>query len=235
MNPHVYLHETIDIVGQGRAAYNHHMTANFGREAREGRGLHCVGVFSTVGSTEAWPQSTNLWEYANGWPGVAAHFRTEFSNPRHQDDVLVEWWAAAAALRRGGYDRLLVPAGYSPSLAQLLADGVRGECYYHELVACVPGRARDYLELVERYRLALAEHFGWRLVGAYRTAMVNDSEALVVWAVPTWDAWAHWEAAQEADPSVALWRGHVRAFARDWRNKLLVASELSPIQTGREL
>lgn len=58
MNPHVYLHvylhETIDIVGQGRAAY-HHLTANFARQARERRGLHCVGVFSTVGSNERWP------------------------------------------------------------------------------------------------------------------------------------------------------------------------------------
>lgn len=235
MNPHIYLHETIDIIGQGRAAYNRHMTANFARQARESRGLHCVGVFSTVGSTERWPQSVNLWEYASGWAGVARHFRVELTNPRHQDDELAAWWAEAAALRSGGYDRLLVPASYSPPLAHLLAEAVRGECYYHELVACEPGRARDFLDLVAEHRLALAERFGWRLVGAYRTALVHDSEAILVWAVPTWEDWAHWEEACESDAAVAMWRGHLHGVVRDWRAKLLVASELSPLQTGHGL
>jgi hypothetical protein len=234
-NDRVYLHELIDIVGQGRAAYNHHMTANFGRQAREERGLWCVGVFSTVGSTERWPQSTNLWEYADGWEGVAEHFSFEYSNREHQDRSLAAWWAEAAVLRSGGFDRLLIPAHYSPTLAEMLADEVRGECYYHETVALEPGGARRYLELVEEHRLALAAMFGWRLVGAYRTALVHDSEAILVWAVPTWHDWARWEVAQESDPNVSIWRGHLHGLVRDWRNKLLVASELSPIRTGEVL
>jgi hypothetical protein len=235
VNDKIYLHEFIDIIGQGRAAYNHHMTANYGHLAREERRLYCVGVFSTVGSTERWPQSTNLWEYADGWEGVANHFQFEFGNSQHQDRNLVTWWAEAAKLRSGGYDRLLIPAHYSPTLQQLLDDEVRGECYYHEQVTLEPGGARRYLEIVEEHRLALAELFGWRLVGAYRTALVNDSEAILVWAVPTWHHWSRWEAAQESDPSVSIWRGHLHGIVRDWRNKLLVASDLSPVQTGEIL
>jgi hypothetical protein len=139
MNERVYLHETIDIIGQNRAAYNHHMTANYGHIAREERRLLCVGVFSTVGSTERWPQSTNIWEFEDGWPGVARNFRHEFSNTEHQDKNLVPWWKEAAGYRSGGYDRLLVPAPWSPTLQQLLDDGVRGECYYHEQVSLEPG------------------------------------------------------------------------------------------------
>lgn len=235
MNDRVYLHETIDIVGQHRAAYNHHMTANYGHIAREERRLLCVGVFSTVGSTERWPESVNVWEFEDGWPGVARNFRHEFSNRDHQDRNLKTWWAEAATYRSGGYDRLLVPAAWSPTLQQLLDDGVRGECYYHEIVRLVPGTARRYLELVHDHRLALAERFGWRPVLAARTSMVHDSEAILVWAVPTWEDWARWEEAEVDDPAVAQWRGHLDGVVQDWRAKLLVASELSPLVTGRLL
>jgi hypothetical protein len=232
VNDKVYLHELIDIIGQGRAAYNHHMTANYGHLARTERRLYCLGVFSTVGSTERWPQTTNLWEYADGWEGVANHFRLEFSNPRHQDDDLATWWAEAAKLRSGGLDRLLVPAEFTPTLERILAEGIRGECYYHEQIACEPGEAQRVLALVAERRLPLAGRYGWRLVGAYRTALVHDSEVIVVWAVPTWEAWARWEAASDTDADIARWRGHLRGIVRDWRNKLLVASDLSPIKTG---
>jgi hypothetical protein len=235
MNERVYLHETIDIIGQNRAAYNHHMTANYGHIAREERRLLCVGVFSTVGSTERWPQSTNIWEFEDGWPGVARNFRHEFSNTEHQDKNLKPWWKEASGYRSGGYDRLLVPAAWSPTLQHLLDDGVRGECYYHEQVALEPGAARRFLELVHDHRLALADQFGWRLVLASRTSMVHDSEAILVWAVPTWEDWARWEEAEVDDPAVAHWRGQISGVVRDWRHKLLVASELSPLATGHLL
>ena len=234
MNDRIYLHEFIDIIGQGRAAYNHHMTANYGHLARTERRLYCVGVFSTVGSTERWPLSTNLWEYRDGWEGVAKHFQFEFGNAKHQDANLVTWWAQAAALRSGGLDRLLIPAQFTPTLDTLLEANVRGECYYHEQISCEPGRAPAVLEAVERHRLPLARRFGWRLVGAYRTALVHDSEVIVIWAVPTFAAWATFEAAVAggADEDVLAWHSAVAGDVRDWRNKLLVASDLSPIKTG---
>ncbi len=237
MNDRIYLHEFIDIIGQGRAAYNHHMTANYGHLARTERKLYCVGVFSTVGSTERWPQSTNLWEYRDGWDGVANHFQFEFGNAKHQDANLVTWWAEAAKLRSGGFDRLLIPSHYTPTLDQLLADEVRGECYYHEQIACEPGRAGEVIDAIEAHRLAIAARFGWKLVGAYRTALVNDSEVIAIWAVPTFHHWTRYEStvASGADDDVVAWLQSVRGSVRDWRNKLLVASDLSPIKTGQIL
>lgn len=237
MNDRIYLHEFIDIIGQGRAAYNQHMTANYGHLARTERRLYCVGVFSTVGSTERWPQTTNLWEYRDGWDGVANHFSFEFGNAKHQDANLVTWWAEAATLRSGGFDRLLVPAHYTPTLDDLLANGVRGECYYHEQISCEPGRAPAVLEAIERHRLAVAARFGWRLVGAYRTALVNDSEVIAIWAVPTYKHWTDYEAAvgRGDDDDIAAWQRSIAGLVRDWRNKVLVASDLSPIKTGEIL
>jgi hypothetical protein len=239
MTERLYLHETIDILGANRAAYNHHMTANFGRIAREERGLLCVGVFSTVGSTERWPQTMNLWEFTGGWDGVAANFRHEFARPQHQDASLEPWWAEAASYRSGGYDRLLVAADHSPTLADLLADPKPAECHYHELVVLRPGAAPEYLALVAEHRQALATEFGRSTLGAWRTALVNDSEAVLVWSIPTWEHWARWESAQTPGdarhPGVAAWRERTGDLVCDWRSKLMVAYELSPVVTGQLL
>jgi hypothetical protein len=217
------------------------MTANFGATARTERGLLNIGVFSTVGSTERWPQSMNLWEFTGSWAGVARNFRHEFSRPSHQDASLAPWWAEAAALRSGGYDRLLVAAPWSPTLSDLLAErqdaGRPADCHYHELIALEPGGAPAFLDLVRTLRLPLAQRFGWSLLGALRTAMVNDTEAVLVWTVPTWEQWAVWEAAQAsgADAEVTRWRQATAHVVRDWRSKLLVASELSAVVTGELL
>lgn len=235
----IYLHEEIDIIGANRAAYNHHVTANFGSVARVERGLLCVGVFSTVGSTERWPQSMNLWEFTGGWDGVAANFRHEFSRPSHQDRSLEGWWDDAAALRSGGHDRLLVAADWSPTLAQLVEDPRPAECYYHEVVTLESGSAAAYLDAVAEVRVPLAEAAGWSVVGAWRTAMVDDAEAIVLWSVPRWEDWGRWEAAQTPGhpdhDGAAAWRARVAPMVRRRRAKLLVASELSPVVTGEVL
>ena len=93
-NPKIYIHELIEITGQNRARYMHHMTANWGPIGREERNLLCVGVWGTVGSTERWPETVNLWEI-DGWSGLAANFRHEFSHPTLQDPALATWWAEA--------------------------------------------------------------------------------------------------------------------------------------------
>jgi hypothetical protein len=236
-NPKIYIHELIDIRGHHRAEYMHHMTANWGPIGREQRNMLCVGVWGTVGSTERWPQTVNLWEL-DGWTGLAANFRHEFSHPTLQDPALATWWAEAASYRRGGYDRVLVPAPYSPTLEDAMAAGIRGDVYYHELVTIAPGRAREYLDALEAEWLPAAEGLGMKLLGAYRTAMVNDSEAVTIWAIDTWDTWAVAQAALDghtARSAVTRWRDHTAGLAFDWRGKLLVDSPLNPLHTGKLL
>ena len=230
-NTKVYIHEFVDIIGQNRAAYMHHMTANWGPIGREERNLLCVGVWGTVGSTERWPETVNLWE-ADGWQGLASNFRHEFSHPTLQDPSLERWWAEAASYRRGGYDRILVPAPYTPTLEEAIAGGVKGDVYYHELVQVVPRQAGAYLSMLEQEWLPVATGIGLHLVGAYRTAMVNGSEAVVIWAMDDWDAWAAVEIAYESDDDVARWRERSRAVVVDWRAKLLAPAPLCPLNTG---
>ena len=85
--------------------------------------MNCFGVWATVGSTGAWPQVVNMWEL-NGWKGLAANFEHELVGHGAQDPSLAEWWAVASELRRGGFDRIVAPEAWSPTIDEL-TDGRR--------------------------------------------------------------------------------------------------------------
>jgi hypothetical protein len=226
VNDCVYIHEIIEITGHHRAAYMQHMTANWSPIGQEQRAQRCYGVWALLGSTGAWPRTINLWEHT-GWSGLAASFATEAVGAGAQDPALEQWWARAAEFRRGGHDRIVVPAPWTPTIEQLCADGVRGEVYAHELVQVAPGDARD---LLERARDACDLHarHGWELIGAFTTAMRNGDEAVLLWAIPSWQQWAD----GEADAQLVGWRHDVGA--RAWERVLMVDSPLNPMRTGRQ-
>lgn len=232
-NDKLYIHEFIDIIGHNRAKYMHHMTANWSPIAQEERNQLCYGVWGVVGTTRGWPEVVNLWE-EDGWMGQARSFRHEFGHPSLQNPTLAEWWSVAADLRRHGDDRLLVPAPWTRTIEELCADGIRGEVYAHEQVKTEPGRSMEYIARVRDSGIRTYEKFGWELCGAFETAMVNDSECIVLWAIPTWEHWAEFEAAQRRDEAVAAWREQIRGVAVDWHRCLLVDSPLSPLRTGRQ-
>ncbi|HEX5946564.1 MAG TPA: hypothetical protein VFY82_09815, partial [Acidimicrobiales bacterium] len=146
-NDKVYIHEFIDIVGHNRARYMHHMTANWVPVARAERNQLCFGVWATVGSTGRWPEVVNMWEL-DGWDGLVSNFAHEVVGAGAQDPSLAEWWAAAASLRRGGVDRIVVPEPWTRPIETLVADGVRGEPYAHELVTVRPGTSPRLLAAV---------------------------------------------------------------------------------------
>jgi hypothetical protein len=232
VNDKVYIHEFINIIGHNRANYMHHMTANFSPVAQEDRGQLCFGVWGTVGSTGRWPEVVNIWE-EDGWEGKAAGFRTEFNHATLQDPMLAKWWAKAAEFRSGGTDRLLVPAPWTRTIGDLIADGVRGEVYAHEFVNVPPGSCGDFLELVRAQGAPVYERFGWVLAGAWETAMSNDSEVILLWAIRTWEDWAAFEKARR-EPDVAQWQKAAWAASTSWSRFLLVDSPLSPMRIGRQ-
>jgi hypothetical protein len=232
-NAKVYIHEFIDIRGHHRADYMHHMTANWSPTAQRTRSQDCFGVWAVLGSTGAWPQVVNLWE-EDGLAGLAASFAGEAVGPGAQDETLATWWAKAAEFRRGGFDRLLRPASWSPTIDELCAAGVRGECYAHELVKVRPGTTAEFLDLVRHEAVALHRAEGLELVGAFSTLMVDDDECLLLWAVPTWAEWAGYETALLGDGALAAWVRDSRRLVTGRHRILLVDSPLSPLRTGRQ-
>ncbi len=233
MNDRIYIHEFIDVHGHNRANYMHHMTANWSPTAQVARQQLCYGVWALLGSTGAWPQVVNMWE-EDGWGGLASSFAGEAVGTGAQDPKLEKWWAKASEFRRGGFDRIMVPAPWTRTIEQLCADGVTGQVYAHELVKVRPGSAAELLERArERAVGPLARH-GWELIGAFTTAMVDDDEALLLWTIPSWQRWADGERAHTTEDDVIAWRSDVRDVVRIWQRILLVDAPLSPFRTGRQ-
>jgi hypothetical protein len=232
MNSKIYIHEFIDIIGHNRARYMHHMTANWCPTAREERNMLCFGVWGTVGSTGRWPEVVNLWEL-DGWDGLVANFSHELSSPTMQDPALAEWWARAAELRRGGVDRIVIPEQWSPTIEELTTAGVKGDVYAHELVTVPVGTVRTFLDALADAGVPAVEALGARCVGAFRVAMTNDSEAIVIWALRSWEAWAQFEQAWDG-AGLSPWRARLTAMGADVRRTLMVDAPLSPMHTGRQ-
>lgn len=236
MSGKVYIHELIDVTGHNRARYMQHMTANWCPIGRKERNQLCFGVWATIGSTGRWPEVVNMWEL-DGWDGLVANFEHETTGGRDQDPALAEWWVAAASLRRGGVDRIVVPEPWSPPIDELIASGVRGEVYLHELVTVPAGAAPRFLEAVAEVAVPAHRELGAEPVGAFRVTGVNDSEAVLLWALPDWAAWAGVEQAWLAAPSdgpLHDWRRRTLDLGADWRRWAMVDAPLAPLRTGRQ-
>ena len=232
-NDRIYIHEFINITGHNRANYMHHMAANWGPEGQEQRNQLCYGIWAVLGSTGRWPEVVNIWEH-DGWDGLARSFQIETVGSGAQDPALERWWAKAAEFRSGGVDRILVPAPWTRTIEELCADGMKGACYAHELVRVRPGANLAFLERARDVLVPMATRCGWHLVGAWHTAMANDDECVLLWAIPTWSDWAALEKAYESDDALRRWRAGMNDIVQRWERILLVDAPLSPFRIGRQ-
>ena len=98
-------------------------------------------------------------------------------------------------------------------------------------VPALPDLARTDPQLAG---LAAVRACGLELVGAYRVAMVNDSECVVMWAAPDWATWAEFEQQWHDGGALAAWRKETLEMRADWRRILLVDSPLNPLRLGRQ-
>jgi hypothetical protein len=231
VNDKVYIHEFITITKQNRARYMHHMAANWSPIAQEVRHQLCYGVWGVVGSTGHWPQVVNLWE-EDGFAGLADSFGLELGNATLQDPALAKWWAAAAELRSGGFDRIVVPHPDTRTIEELCAARVTGESYAHEIVTVRPGTARSFLDAALADASKAGDAHGWQLAGAWQTAMRNNDEAILLWAIPDWATWARAEEELTAGKDVLL--PNASEAIVDRQRILLVDAPLSPFRTGRQ-
>jgi len=233
-NTKAYIHEFIHINGLNRAKCVHHMTANWSPTAQIERGQKCFGVWPVIGSTGRWPEVVNMWEL-EGLDGIARGMALEGAGNGAYDPVLEKWWARAAEFRRGGLDRIVIPAPWTRTIDQLIADAVSGVCYAHELVQVRPGATADLLGALHDSGIDAYTTLGWEPVGAYRVAMANDDECVLIWAIPTWEHWVAGEHSHLAgDTAIIEWRRSVAPVVARWQRILMVDAPLSPMRTGRQ-
>ncbi|MEZ5321134.1 MAG: hypothetical protein R2698_03445 [Microthrixaceae bacterium] len=238
----VYIHELVDIVGHRRGDYMRHAALTWAPIGRRERDQTCMGVWAVVGSTSRWPRVVNLWELAS-WEALGRNFDVELRGEGLQDPELAAWWAEASTMRSGGFDRILEAPTWSPSAAELhsrATDRPRAG-YLHEIVTVVAGSDAELLERVRGDGIAAYSEAGFTLIGAYRRALANDDECVLIWAFPSWSVWA--DAMRVDGTAVASGDGPAAAIAR-WRRDqrdvvtgrrafLLADAPDSPMRTGR--
>jgi len=218
-NRGVYLHETIAIVGTGSEAYKSH-TGQLGSGRRDG-GAPLVGTWQQSGSTGAWPTVVNLWEMRD-WDHWSQILTTQYTRTSGQSPKLKKWWTEATRWRSGGFDRILVPAPWSPTRQELLDAEVEGVACLQEIAALKPGAATEYLATVGRRRPVM-ERRGMRLMGAFQTAM-REAEVILHWNVPDYAVFTDYLRDVEQGRAEQTWRRAARRWRADFRETLLVAS-----------
>ena len=177
MSRSIFLHEIIDIVGQGAWPYMEHTKSCSGDEVN---GLELLGTWYTVGCTGRWSQCINIWELPGGWDGWR-YTIDRLGLKRERNKPLSSWWEEAFRHRTGGFDRQLAGIPGCPTMESLAADGVRGDVFVHELSEVRPGAALDYLGAMQEEWAPVAREYGLEPVGLYEVLM-SDTEVCTVWA-----------------------------------------------------
>ena len=175
----LYLHETVDIVGQGQYDYMEHV-------AKEPTNV-MPGMLTLQGSFFVcamgggrWPQVVNVWDVGpDGWSAWAAN--VDRLNLKRRKAFYGEWWDQAAQWRTGGFDRLCGGVLGSPTTPELAERGVRGTLFIHQVLSVRPGSALDYLAAVVDQQAPLWREYGHEATGIYEV-LGNQHEVVVVWA-----------------------------------------------------
>ena len=176
---HLYLHEVVDIVGQGQYEY----MAHAGREPTNAMPdmLTLQGTFFVCAMGGGrWPQVINVGDVGDrGWDGWAAN--VDRLNLKRRKAFYGEWWDQAAQWRTGGFDRLCGGVPASPSTAEIAERGIRGTLFVHQLLQVRPGAVLDHLAAVADEQVPLWAEYGHVPTGIYEV-LGNQHEAVVIWA-----------------------------------------------------
>jgi hypothetical protein len=194
----LYLHEVVDVVGQGQYDYMEHLWQD--------PVLRMPEMFSLQGSFYVcaagggrWPQVVNIWDVGTkGWEGWAAN--VDRMNLKRRKAFYGDWWDQAAQWRSGGFDRLCGGAPGSPTTDEIAAQGIRGTLFVQEILTVRPGTQLEFLAAVVDERVPLMREYGHAATGLYEV-MSNQHEVVMVWAT---DLQAHLRMRQNRDAARGL-------------------------------
>jgi hypothetical protein len=180
----LYLHEVVDIIGQGQYDYMEHLWQDPVLRMPEMFGLQGSFYVCAAGGGR-WPQVVNIWDVgARGWDGWAAN--VDRMNLKRRKAFYGEWWDEAAQWRSGGFDRLCGGVPGSPTTDEILERGVRGTLFLHEVLEVRPGTQLEFLAAVAEQRVPLLRAYGHEPTGLYEV-LSNGHEVVLVWATSVGD------------------------------------------------
>lgn len=179
VNRSLYLHETVDIVGQGQYAYMEHLWKDPVLRMPEMFGLQGSFYVCAAGGGR-WPQVVNIWDIGSkGWKGWASN--VDRMNLKRRKAFYGDWWDEAAQWRSGGFDRLCGGVPGSPTTEEIAARGIKGTLFVHEVLTVRPGSPLEFLAAAVEQRVPLMAEYGHHATGLYEV-MSNQHEVVMVWA-----------------------------------------------------
>ncbi len=181
----VYVHETVDIIGQGQYAYMEHVR---GEPTNRMPGMTSLqGTFFVLGFAGGrWPQVVNIWDCGeDGWEGWRRNL--DRLNLKRRSAFYGDWWDEASQWRSGGYDRVCAGVPGSPTTAEIAERGIRGSLFVNEVLTVRAGRQLEFLAEVVQRRVPVFSDHGVVATGLWEVT-TNATEVVMVWAT-TVDDW----------------------------------------------
>lgn len=210
----LYLHETIDIRADGSDAYLRGVLER--ARYSEAQGIsRLVSAWQVVGSTHRWPRVINLWEM-EGWAHWAGALERQFT-AEHKDPHLGPWWREMVRYRRGGFDRILLPASFSPTYSDLRSSGRLAGAGEQTVYRGPAGTEDDLLEEICTTLVAIRRRRGIWLIGAYRAAL-RSGEVILLWAARDFATLCAEADASTTDGSWQAWRRRLARLGFRWES-----------------
>jgi hypothetical protein len=229
VNPHIYLHEIIRTVPGREEPYAASVLSLHDDPTRQGAvGERHALQFRTAQTSGAWPCVINIWE--NTWAGQMRNLVGQFQDQK-RDTSMEDWWNRNLHLRRGGYDRMLVPAPFSPACQDLAARRVRGQVFLHEIAWLPFGEPENYLRELEKRLLPAAQRCGVELIGAYRVAM-RPCQVLTLLGAREWQGLASLVDAATTDRDLSAWHAYRESRVTRAEELVLLPVRHDPLGTA---
>jgi hypothetical protein len=190
----VFVHETVDIVGQGQYDYMEKVNREPAQHMPDMTKLQ--GTFYILGfGGGRWPQVINIWDCGgDGWDGWGRNL--DRLNLKRRKAFYGDWWDEAAQWRTGGFDRVCAGIPESPTTQQIKERGIKGSLFVNEVISVKPGKQIEYLNLVAEKRVPMMEDHGITATGLWEVVN-NNHEIVMIWAT-TVDAWVQYQKNQDA-------------------------------------
>lgn len=229
MNPNIYLHEIVRTVPGCEEPYLGSVLSLHHEPSRRHRGRPAFAQFRSIAVSGAWPVGINIWE--NTWAGQTEDLVSQFQDAQ-RDTAMEDWWNRNLHLRRGGYDRMLIPASYSPTLTGLTEGQVRGEVFLHEIHWLPFGEPQRYLAAFEQQVLPTLDRLGLDLVGAFRVAM-RPRQVLTILCARAWSGVSAWLDPSNRDEDLKDWHDYRAATVQRSEELLLLPARHGPLVPPR--
>ncbi|MGH7856430.1 MAG: hypothetical protein ACREQY_03800, partial [Candidatus Binatia bacterium] len=110
----IYLQEIAAIDRGGKEKYLELLRTRWVPFAERSRGMKCLWLGSTIGSSARWPETMAIWELAD-WDRYAEACSRLYTDST-DDEELRELWREASGLRLRSRSETLVGASFSPTL-----------------------------------------------------------------------------------------------------------------------